>query len=136
MATVVVVVCLLGVLVVSPPAMAKFSSAAAGSGKARAVLVATPSAPTAVFGGISGLGGILCTINVSWTPAPPADRSYTLYRVINGSPTIVMAASTSATSYSDTFLIALLTGNPSYFLRSTLVGTTWIKDSAATVSHC
>lgn len=74
MATVVVVVCVLGVLVVSPPAMAKFSSAAAGSGNARAVLVATPSAPTATFGGVSGLGGILCTINVSWTSRhrPPA----------------------------------------------------------------
>jgi len=136
MATLVVVVCLLGVLIVSPPALAKFSSTASGSGRAKAVLVAAPAAPSATFGGISGLGGILCTINVTWTPAPPAGRSYTLYRVVNGSPSIVMTASTSSTSYSDTFLLALLTGNPSYFLRSTLVGTTWFKDSAATTSSC
>ena len=136
MQAVTVAACLFGMLVVSNPAMAKFSSSASGSGRARAALVATPDAPTAVFAGLSGIGGILCTIDISWTPAPPAGRSYTLYRVVDATPFVVMAASTSATTYRDTILISSLTSDPSYFLRSALVGTTWITDSAATLSHC
>ena len=116
--------------------MAKFSGAAAGSGRAQAVDVAVPTGPTATFAGLSGIGGILCTIHAVWTPAPPAGRQYTLYRVIGGSPTVLQSGITTASSYDDTFPLAILAGNPSYFLRSTLTGTTWIRDSTATASHC
>jgi hypothetical protein len=133
---VVVVVCLLGICVASPGALAKFSGSGTGTGRAHAVLVAAPAAPTATFTGVSGLGGIFCTIRVSWTPAPPAGRQYTLYRVSGGTPTAIQSGISTATSYDDTFLLAQVNGNPSYFLRSALTGTTWTTDSTATASSC
>ena len=118
-----------------PTAAAKFSATAVGSGRAKAIQLATPPAPTAVA---TSLIGLACTVNVSW-PAPPAGRQYTIYRVVDGASVAFRTNQTTAgTNQLDAFVLpGLFARNISYFIRSSLItATQWTKDSLSTPVTC
>ena len=123
------------IVVINPAAFAKFAESSSGSGTTRAIQLATPTAPTAMP---SSLLILTCTVSVSWS-APPSGQQYTIYRVVNGTPTAWQSNQTAAgTNVTDTFVLSgLFARDITYFIRSSLIAaTTWIQDSSSTPVHC
>ena len=124
---------LIGIRPTGPPALAYYSAGAMGVGAVAAVQVVAPPPPTATFTTVTFLA---CFIHVTWT-APPAGRQYAVIRVTASGQSTVQTNTSVAGAKDDTILLsALLGGDPSYFIRSTLTGTTWTHDSAAADVHC
>jgi hypothetical protein len=117
-----------------PSAGALYSSQGSGSGRARAATLPTPAPPT-----ITGVGIVLlaCVVQLSWT-APPAGEQYTIVRTIGTTTTTVFGPTSTAGSTTDSILLAIITGEPTYRIVATWAANPlWtVSSSAVPASGC
>lgn len=116
------VLLLVGAIVVipdaPPPAGASYSAHAAGAGRAGAMVLPTPSAPTIIS--VTNVAGLWCRVRTSWT-APPAGQSYTIHRTIGSTTTTIAGPTTTADTADDDVWVASMNGAPLYTSAAALL---------------
>jgi hypothetical protein len=111
-------------------ASASFSSTGSGAAAGRSGTLPAPPPPGAH--GILNIGGLVCTVTVTWS-APPPSTEYTIVRTNSG--TVVAGPTTAGGSAIDVVTLASIVGKPRYDIEARWsVGHLWMATSPTVVA--
>ena len=120
---------------VASPASARYSVNGSGDGNDGAGTLAIPAAPTLT---VVSLIGLTCTVKVTYAASPAGEQTTIFRQIGTGAATQIAGPFTAAGSYTDTVLLTIVSGPPSYYLVAAWTNDTlWTAQSTpVTATAC